>query len=412
MIPAPLPPNENERVAELLRHEILDTLAEKEFDEIVQLASQLCNAEIALISLVDSYRQWFKAKVGLDADETPKDIAFCSHAIAAGDDVFEITDATQDERFHDNPLVTGDPNIRFYAGQPIQSVDGYKLGTLCVIDNYPRELTPAQRSSLKLLAKQVEHLLALKLRVRQLDESVDLIYEQKRSLEESDEIKKQILAVLAHDLRSPVASLENMLDLFAEEILSAEEVSGLIQSVRPNLQQTIQQMEDVLAWVKDQIQTRSVQWQPFSLDKIADRSLQWVRHNAEKKGVILQKSINPKLVALGDPNLVEIVIRNLLSNAVKYTRKDDAIIVFVDHLDSNIHMGVQDTGVGIEAENLERILSRNKTLSTLGTAREKGTGLGLMLCQTYLNKMKTQLKVASQPGQGCCFSFILPFAGE
>ncbi|MEI6430176.1 MAG: GAF domain-containing protein, partial [Pseudanabaena sp. ELA607] len=154
MIPADPLPNEQERYAELLRYEILDTEAESDFDDIVKLASLLCKSEISLISLIDDHRQWFKAKTGLNATETPKELAFCAHAIHQ-DDLFEIPDASQDERFHDNPLVTGEPNIRFYAGQPLNSAQGYKLGTLCIIGRQPRQLGDKERYILKILGRQV-----------------------------------------------------------------------------------------------------------------------------------------------------------------------------------------------------------------------------------------------------------------
>jgi PAS domain S-box-containing protein len=158
MIPAKEPINELERVAALHQCNILDTKPEKGFDDITQLAAQICQTPIALVSLIDKERQWFKSKVGIETLETPKKIAFCAHAILQ-DGIFIISDTLTDERFRDNPLVTGAPHIRFYAGVPIKTAEGFPIGTLCVIDLKPRELNQEQILALKSLASQVRYII-------------------------------------------------------------------------------------------------------------------------------------------------------------------------------------------------------------------------------------------------------------
>lgn len=153
-----LPANESARIRALHRLKVLDTGPDKLLDELTAAASALTGAPIALVSLVDSQRQWFKSRFGIDATETPRDLAFCAHAIH-GTEIFEVPDAAQDERFATNPLVASDPNIRFYAGMPLVTKDGLGLGTLCVIDRVPRSLTQQQRSGLAGLGRIVTMLL-------------------------------------------------------------------------------------------------------------------------------------------------------------------------------------------------------------------------------------------------------------
>ncbi|WP_431822230.1 diguanylate cyclase domain-containing protein [Burkholderia sp. F1] len=156
---APKPPDEAARLATLHSLDILDTPPEERFDRVTRLARRLFDVPIALVSLVDENRQWFKSRIGLDAAETPRDVSFCAHALLARDTLV-IPDARLDERFHDNPLVTGTPGIRFYAGQPLRAPNGARIGTLCLIDTRPRSLAPDELSPLEDLAHMTEREIA------------------------------------------------------------------------------------------------------------------------------------------------------------------------------------------------------------------------------------------------------------
>jgi GAF domain-containing protein len=166
----PAATNEARRLKVLWQYDVLDTVPEEVFDDLTELAARICEAPIALISLVDEDRQWFKSKVGVTVSETSRDISFCAHAVKQ-QDLFIIPDATKDLRFANNPLVTSEPKIRFYAGAPLITPDGHALGTLCVIDKVPRELRPEQQQALRVLARHVMTQLELRRHTRELAEA-------------------------------------------------------------------------------------------------------------------------------------------------------------------------------------------------------------------------------------------------
>jgi diguanylate cyclase (GGDEF)-like protein/PAS domain S-box-containing protein len=179
--------NERTRVEELLSYQILDTPPEQAYDDIVQLASEICETPIAMVTLIDNDRQWFKSKIGIEADELPRVTAFCSHAILEPNEIFLVENAQTDERFVNNPLVTGEPHIKFYAGAPLVTENGEALGTLCVIDEKPRELTEKQKISLRVLARQIVAQLELRRTIRQMREVEARQKEIETALRESEE---------------------------------------------------------------------------------------------------------------------------------------------------------------------------------------------------------------------------------
>jgi len=200
---APIPRTDKKRLKVLWQYDVLDTVPEEVFDDLTELAARICEAPIALITLVDEKRQWFKSRVGITVKETSRDISFCAHAISQSD-LFIVTDATRDKRFSHNPLVTADPKIRFYSGAPLVTPDGHALGTLCVIDKVARELTDDQKQALRVLARHVMTQLELRRHANELAKAHEHRDEIKKELEQvKADLAKAHRELEKHKLRGP-----------------------------------------------------------------------------------------------------------------------------------------------------------------------------------------------------------------
>lgn len=250
---ASAPQNEAARLRALHEYQILDTLPEQAYDDITRLASTICGTPIALVSLVDQERQWFKSRIGLEVSETPREISFCAHAIHRPE-LFLIPDATADARFAENPLVTAEPNIRFYAGAPLITAEGLELGTLCVLDVKPRQLSSDQQYALEALSRQVMAQLELRRKVQQLEGTL----KSKEAVEGELRLQKSILEAQSE------ASPDGILVLSQDErILCFNQRFLQLWGLPPEI--TSQQLnETVLAGIVDKL-TEPQQW----LDKVA-----------------------------------------------------------------------------------------------------------------------------------------------
>jgi len=381
---------------ELYKYELLDTAYEEDFDAIVKLASRICNVPISLITLVDMNRQWFKARVGLEATETARNVSFCGHAIH-DESLFEVTDASSDERFHDNPLVLKDPSIRYYAGMPLVTPSGYKIGTLCVIDRVPRELDEEQTLALQVLSKQVMKLFELRMKNRELNKITA--------------VQQNIITILAHDLRNPLASIKGTLDLKKRGYLNSDDQQEIDELTEKQLSGTIGLLDNIVDWGQLQMQRNdAAQAAPFSLHDLCEECFSQVVLAARTKSNKLINNINPGLALSGHKQGIAFVLRNLVVNANKFT-PGGTITVNASFYKRALHLSVQDTGMGMSSDARNALLSRAWMASQPGTAEEKGSGVGLKLVFEYLAEKKGNIDITSATGVGTTVSVSVPFLG-
>lgn len=388
---AQLPANEMSRLEALYNTELLDSPCEQEFDDIVRLASELCSMPISLISLVDANRQWFKARVGLEATETHRDISFCSHAILQ-DNIFEIPDARQDNRFFDNPLVTHDPSIRYYAGVPLVTSTGDRLGTLCVIDRIPRHLNERQRFALKVLADNVIKVAELRIKNKHLNYLT--------------QTQKRIISILAHDVRNPLASLKSVIEFRNSDLLDEAETNSMMGSISLQLDSTIDMIENVVNWGEMQLKFDKFNYDNIELNDLVRRIIGSQVLNNRDKGNTIVNAIDQDFIINTDKRVLEFILRNLMSNANKFT-ENGTITISAAKEDTQTEIKVTDTGVGMPASKAEQLFKGNGNESTHGTQQERGNGLGLLLVKEFIDRMNGSISVTSSPGEGSCFKVVL-----
>jgi len=393
----PVKQSEDVRIQELSSYHVMDTITEEDFDNITALAAQICDVPIALISLVDKKRQWFKSRYGLQATETPIEQSFCAHALNTPGEPFVVTDSRKDNRFMNNPLVTGDPNIVFYAGVPLVTNNGFALGTVCIIDTKTRELNDRQIQALKVLSKQTMNLLQLR-KTKQDLEQVQL------QLEERNKDLEQFAMVVTHDIKSPLASIQlanNMLVDCSENMSEADKLDFL-DVTRKSADKIAELVDGILSFYKSNSVAPCININLHEMFSTLSKTI-----SSPKKYKLFFKDDLPEICF----NLVQLeqIFLNLVNNAIRYNNADIAEI----HLECIKNNGyynftVTDNGIGIAAENINKIFDLFSTVQTYDCFGVKGHGIGLPTVKKIIVKAGGTINVHSVVNKGTTFSFTLP----
>lgn len=401
---APIPADELQRLESLYQYELLDTPREIAYDRVSQIASQLCMTPFAMVSLIDQDRQWVKSSHGVDLDYIPRELSFCAHTINEQEPLI-IENMKQDGRFSDHPSVIGPPNVTFYAGVPLRSSEGYAIGSLCVIDQKPRQLTAEQRTALKALADQV----ALLMELHRTNNSLRVA---RTEAEELAQQKAGLLATLSHEIRTPLHALEGYTQLLLDQPTQPDQQSSL-QRLQTTGRTLVSLVNNILDYSKLQAGKLLLEAIPFSVVGLIHQAVDMQAWQARQKNLQLTTKFDATIPhqLRGDATRLLQVLINLISNALKFTKEGGVSVEasVIEQTDEQVSLFIEvvDTGIGIPPESLATLFNEYTQVSAATTRQYGGTGLGLAITSQLIALMNSRIDVQSEVGKGSRFGFRL-----
>lgn len=388
----PIPNDEPYRLEALRDLEIMDTQDDPFFERLVLLASQILKTPIALISLVEDDRQWFLAKTGLDVKDTSREVSFCAHAIHS-DAPFIVEDATCDDRFSDNPLVTGKPGIRFYAGAPLITPEGYCLGTVCAIDNKARKSDGVDIAALKTLSSIAIEAIKLKSDIRSL---------QKISSEPKIKESSSLTDVqqFAHELRTPLCAISGFAELIENDkdnLLSPEKYRDYAANIRESAQHLFQ-ISDKIARTEGMLHNAASDLEVVEVRRLIERVvLSFDGMAKDRKQTIRYHAPDFDVLVMADPTALRQILINLISNACKYSQEQALIEITLRSSQERCTIEISDNGPGIPSDVLSNL--GKPFLQSQSNPQDDGIGLGLSIALNLAHSMGWEFSISR--GQTC-----------
>jgi signal transduction histidine kinase len=397
-MPAPLPSNEAQRLAALYELNVLDTPAEKDFDDIVALAATVCGVPMSLVTLIDVDRQWFKAKLGTEVSETSRDQSLCAHAIL-GDDLMVVPDTRDDGRFADHPMGEA---VRFYAGAPLITSDGFALGTLCVIDSVPRRLDDEQLQALRALARQVTSQLEMRRYASALANTTARLQDLERR-------KDDLAGLIGGELRAPLRLIRSYLTELGDKGLHDAELADLVaRATSAHVRGFTDLLSHLGSLADDGHSGDSLHMRETDLTLLTQRAVEAVRPIAATKKIwILNQSGGPALPIIADPVRLEQVITHLLFAAVKYTPPGGRVRVG-NEIESGPAMRLDDIDMpdGLRPDLFPHLYYGAIANPTI----VRGPDRGLAVAKRILDAHHATVALSDRPGDGTSLHVVFPFA--
>lgn len=414
----PIPEDEKARLASVLDYGILDTEKDADLDELTRLTSSIFDVPIVLITILDDKRQWFKSNLGLSIHETERSISFCQYTIM-GDDIVEVENTALDERFSANPLVIQEPFIRFYCGAPLINAQGFKMGSLALIDRKPRKLDEKQKTILKLFSKQVVNYFELNIKTRELEREKVLL--EKRVLERTLEIENalkeikesdrkltiannelsQFIYKITHNLLGPIKTMLGITDVILHETKEKKilDYLKLLKTTEQRMDQSLSSLVKYLT-TKNSNELSIILWEQ-ALTTSFDNSKKRLE-KPEAKLVIENTSTEPLVC---NQVLLTLLMEELFTNSIQYNLNPTPTIhvKISDHIDHQLLLEVKDNGIGIREEHLEKIFEM-----FFKTDQSKSSGLGLYIVKKIVEKLNGTIIVESKKNEGSTFKVLIP----